>query len=275
MSSPRFEANAAALAALIPDGASVAVPSDNSGVPMALTLEIIRAGKRGLRMIGGPTAGIQVDMLIGAGCVASVEAAGVSLGPRGLAPRFCAAVEGGEIKIIDSTCPATHAGYIAGEKRLPFMAVHGIFGSDVLTHRADWKIITNPFPPHQPLVVVPAINPDISIFHAPLADEHGNVWVGKRRELKSMARAAGKVLVTVDKIVPEDLAGNAELAPGLLASHYIDRIALAAGGAWPTALPPVHPEDGAELDAYAAAAQTREGFDRYLHRALTPRGPAQ
>ena len=275
MSRPRFETHAAALAELIPDGASVAVPSDNSGVPMALTLEIIRAGKRGLRIIGGPTAGMHVDMLVGAGCVASVEAAGVSLGPRGLAPRFCAAVEAGEITIMDSTCPATHAGYIAGEKRLPFMAVHGIFGSDVLTHRADWKTITNPFPPHQPLVVVPAINPDITIFHAPLADEHGNVWVGKRRELKSMARAAEKVLVTVEKIVPEDLARNSELAPGLLTCHYIDHLAVAARGAWPTALPPVHAEDGAELDFYVKAAQTREGFDGYLRRALQSSGPAQ
>jgi glutaconate CoA-transferase subunit A len=155
------------------------------------------------------------------------------------------------------------------------MVVHGIFGSDVLTHRADWKIIPNPFPPYQPLVVVPAINPDISIFHAPFADVHGNVWVGKRRELKSMARSAGKVLVTVERIVSEDLACSAELAPGLLTSHYIDHLAVAAGGAWPTALPPAYPEDGAELDVYAEAAQTRDGFDNYLRRTLHPRGSAQ
>jgi glutaconate CoA-transferase subunit A len=83
MSRPRLEANAAALVQFIPDGASVAVPSDNSGVPMTLTLEIIRAGKSGLRIIGGPTAGIQVDMLVGAGCVSSVEAAGSALAPAG------------------------------------------------------------------------------------------------------------------------------------------------------------------------------------------------
>lgn len=268
MSRPCFESDAAALVSFIPDGARVAVPSDGSGVPMTLTREIIRAGKRGLRIIGGPTAGIQVDMLVGAGCVDSVEAAGISLGPRGLAPRYCAAVEAGEIKIADSTCPATHAGYIAGEKRLPFMVVRGVFGSDLLKFRTDWKIIANPFPPNDPLVVVPAINPDVTIFHAPFADERGNVWVGKRRELKSMARAAARVIVTVERIVSEDLTRNAELAPGLLTAPYIDRLAVADMGAWPTALPPAYSEDGAELDAYAEASRTVAGFSAYLRRIL-------
>jgi glutaconate CoA-transferase subunit A len=272
MSDGLFLADLKAMAAMIPDGALIATPSENSGVPVALALELIAAGRRNLRLIGGPTGGLMIDMMIGASCVASVEAAGVSLGPRGLAPRFCEALETGSVAMKDSTCPATHAGYIAGEKCLPFMVVRGVFGSDLLTYRTDWKVIDNPFPPHDPLVVVPAILPEITVFHAPFADRFGNVWVGKRRELKTMARAAGKVLVTVEKIVDENMLLSNDLSPGLLTRPYINHIAVAARGSWPTALQPVYGSDDRELDDYAEAARTQAGFDLYLKRLLDRQG---
>jgi len=264
----------AEMAALIPDGARLALPSENSGVPVRLIRALIRRGARDLRLVGGPTGGFAIDLLVGAGCVASVEAAGVSLGARGLAPRFCAAVEAGEIEMIDSTCPATHAGFIAGEKRLPFMAVRGVFGSDMLARRRDWTTLDNPFPPHDPVVVVPAILPDVTALHAPLADEAGNVWVGNRREVKTMARASALVLATVERIHPGNLIKDSAMAPGLLTRPYVDRIALAERGAAPTALPPDYGPDGAMLDAYASAAKTREGFDAWLSDFLNEPGVA-
>lgn len=270
-----FGSDLGALAALIPDGARLALPSENSGVPVSLIRALIARGARDLRLVGGPTGGFAIDLLVGAGCVASVEAAGVSLGPRGLAPRFCAAVEAGEIAMVDSTCPATHAGYIAGEKRLPFMAVRGVFGSGMLEHRADWTVIDNPFPPHDPVVVVPAILPDVTALHAPLADEAGNVWVGKRREVKTMARASGLVIATVERIHPGNLVKDKAMAPGLLTRPYVDRIAVAPRGAAPTALPPEYGPDDALLDAYASAARTREGFDAWLADFLKADGGAK
>ena len=69
-----------------------------------------------------PQGGFQVDMLIGAGCVARVEAAAVTLGEHGLAPRFTAAIKAGEIEMWDSTCPALLAGLQAAEKGVPVHA---------------------------------------------------------------------------------------------------------------------------------------------------------
>jgi glutaconate CoA-transferase subunit A len=270
----RSDTNVSMLAEQIKDGARLVLPSENSGVPVAVVRALIARGARDLRLVGGPTGGFAIDLLVGAGCVASVEAAGVSLGPRGLAPRFCAAVEAGEIEMIDSTCPATHAGFIAGEKRLPFMAVRGVFGSDMLKYRSDWTVIDNPFPPHDPVVVVPAILPDVTALHAPMADEAGNVWIGNRRELKTMARAAKQVLVTVERIHPGNLVKDSAMAPGLLTAPYIDLIALAPRGAAPTALPPDYGPDDAMLDSYASAAKTREGFAGWLADFLGPDGAA-
>ena len=81
-----------ALAASIPDGAHIAIPPDYSGVAMAATRALIRRGAKGLKLLSVPTAGLQADLLIGAGCVAEIETAGIALGEAGSAPRFRDAV---------------------------------------------------------------------------------------------------------------------------------------------------------------------------------------
>src|SRR5512139_1137176 len=97
--------SAAALAARIPDGALLAVAKDSSGVSMAVTRELIRRGVRNLHLVCVPTGGLQADLLIGAGYVATVETSAVTLGEFGTGPRFAAAVRDGSIRVLDATCP--------------------------------------------------------------------------------------------------------------------------------------------------------------------------
>src|SRR5690606_39769386 len=130
-----------------------------------------------------PYSTLQADLLIGAGCVASIEAAAVTLGEVGLAPRFTAAVEAGTVLMRDSTCPALHAALQATEKGVPFMPLRGLLGSDILAHRPDWTVIDNPFGTDDPIVLLPAAQPDVALLHAPMADREGNAWIGRRREL--------------------------------------------------------------------------------------------
>ena len=165
---------------------------------------------RDLHLVTVPQAGIAADLLIGAGCVATVETAAVSLGELGNAPRFSAAVENGDVAIRDSTCPAIHAALQAAEKGVPFMPLRGLIGSDLLRVRPDWQVIDNPLADGggDPIVVLPALRPDVALFHAPYADEHGNVWLGARRELVTMAHAAREALVTVEEVRPGDLLAD-------------------------------------------------------------------
>jgi len=151
--------------------------------------EIVRRGLRGLHVICVPVGGLQPDILIGAGCVASIETSAVTLGEFGIAPRFSAAVRAGTLRVLDATCPAIHAALQAGEKGLPFIPLRGLLGSDLVVHRADWKVIDNPFQTGDPIVLLPAIRPDFALFHAPLADRFGNVFIGRWRELLTMAHA--------------------------------------------------------------------------------------
>ena len=101
-----------ALAPIV-DGSTLLVPREDAGVAMAATRALVRRGVRRLHLIAVPTSGQQADLLIGAGCVERMEAAAVSLGEHGPAPRFTAAMMGGMLDMRDSTCPAVHAGLIA------------------------------------------------------------------------------------------------------------------------------------------------------------------
>jgi glutaconate CoA-transferase subunit A len=252
------------LAARVPDGASVALAPDYSGCALAAVRELIRRRARRLHLIGVPQLGFQADLLIGAGCVAILEAAAVTLGEQGPAPRFVAAIKAGSIEIRDSTCPALHAGLLAAEKGVPFMPLRGVLGSDLVRYRPDWRVIDNPFADEDPILVVPAIRPDVALFHAARADRAGNVWIGVRRELMRMAHAAKTTLATVEAITDDDLLADDATAAGTIPALYVSAIAQASRGAWPVGLRHAYPADIEHLRRYAELARQEAGFARYL-----------
>jgi glutaconate CoA-transferase, subunit A len=250
----------------ITDGCVLAVPRDVSGVAMAATRALIRRGIKRLRLVTLPTSSLQADLFIGAGCVASIETSAVSLGEFGPAPCFTAAVTSGAIAVKDATCPALHAAFQAAEKGVPFMPLRGLIGSDVLAHRPDWKVIDNPFGDDDPIVLLPAIKPDVALFHAPLADRAGNIWVGRDRELATMAHAAAKTVVTVERLHDGNLFDDPQLAAGALGGFYVETVAVVPKGAWPLALADHYPANATHLAEYARLAATAEGFAAYLDR---------
>lgn len=255
------------LVAEIHDGVLLAVPADYSGAPMAATRALIRRGVKHLRLVTVPQSTLQADLLIGAGCVAEIETAAVTLGEFGIAPCFTRAVLAKTIKVIDATCPAIHAGLQASEKDVPFLPLRGILGSDLVKHRPDWKTVDNPMAAGgDPILLVPAIRPDVAMFHAPMADREGNVWIGRRRELATIAHASKTTLVTVERIHEGSFFDDETLAAGALPAFYIQAVAVAERGAAPVGLFGEYEADIDHLRAYAREARTEAGFQAYLVR---------
>ncbi|MBS0639733.1 MAG: CoA synthetase [Proteobacteria bacterium] len=260
----------------IKPGAKVAVAPDYAGPPMATIRELIRQGTGDLHVVCVPSAGMVVDVLLGTGQVRTLETAAITLGEAGGAPRFQAALKQGSIRIMDATCPAIHAGLLAAQKGVPFVPLRGIIGTDVLANRPDWKVIQNPFADAEdPIVLIPAILPDIAIFHAPVADRFGNVQIGRRRELASMAYAAKSTLVTVERITDENLLHSELSAAAVLPSLYVDAVAVVPEGAKPYGMwSGEYDVDPAEVAQYARVARTEDGFRDYLARFLGATVPA-
>jgi glutaconate CoA-transferase, subunit A len=269
----QFLTSADELARMVPDGRKVAVFKD-SGVPMELARALLRRRARGLHLVTVPTSGLFADLLIGAGCVATIETAGVSLGEYGPAHGFVRAVRSGSVRILDSTCPAIYAGLQAAEKGNPFMPLRGLIGSDLLAARTDYAVISNPFAIDDPIVAVPAIRPDIALMHVPLADRAGNVWIGRAGELKTMAHAAACTFVTAEAIQDANLLDDSRLAAAAIPAHYISAIAPAAKGAWPLDMPGRYGADTEHLAAYARRTREPEGFAAYLNDLVEAAGEA-
>ena len=89
------------------------------------------------------------------------------------------------------------------------------------------------------IVLLPAIRPDVALFHAPMADRYGNVWVGRQRDLTTLAHASRRTVVTVERIADGNLLDDPVMAAGVLPGFYVEAIAVVENGAWPLSLPGV------------------------------------
>lgn len=71
--------------------------------PIAVIREVLRQGARDLHLVASSTGGFGIDLLIGAGAVASVEFAQIVLNEFGAAPNFRRYAEQGRIRCLDHT----------------------------------------------------------------------------------------------------------------------------------------------------------------------------
>jgi glutaconate CoA-transferase subunit A len=111
---------------------------------------------------------------------------------------------------------------------------------------------------------VPAITPDYALLHAPLVDEHGNAWIGRRTSIALMLHASRGALVTYEKRHAGSLFDDPAMAAGTIPAKYITATSHQKGGSWPLNCGPDVPEDREHVARYAAMARTSEGFERYL-----------
>ena len=107
-----------------------------------------------------------------------------------------------------------------------------------------------------------------------MADRDGNVWIGRQRELVTMAHAAERTIVTVEKMHDGNLLDDPKLAAGTLPGFYVEQIAVAERGAWPLPLPDHYAWDAEHLKEYVRLAATDEGFAKYLDKHVHDRRAA-
>ena len=138
----------------------------------------------------------------------------------------------------------------------------------------DYRIVDNPFAEDDPIVALPAIVPDIALFHAPLADRSGNVWIGRQAELKVMAHAARTTLVTCERLYDGNLLQDEALAPATIPEMYIGGVAGAERGAWPYGVTGLYEDDAGRFTAYAGMAKTEDGFAAWLDETVYGNAPA-
>jgi len=101
--------------------------------------------------------------------------------------------------------------YRAGAMGLPCIPAKSMIGSD-LEKTLDLKRFKCPYS-GEDLVLVPAVNPDVAIIHAQVADKFGNAQIfGPPCMDADIAKAANRVILTTEQLVDnEDIRDNPNL----------------------------------------------------------------
>lgn len=239
----------------LPDGGLLALGGlFKQNRPVALVREVLQSGRIGLRLVSSPGSGFDADVMIAAGAVAETYLAAVTLEDR-MCPAFRGAAERGEIKAHCVDALSVVGGFLAAANGVPFQPVAAWKGSDVTRHNPLVTEITCPFS-SEPLHATRAIHPDLAILHAQEGDIYGNV-----RHLSTMtyadqmiARAAKRVIVSVDRIVETDdmVARSRETT---IPCNYVDALVHLPHGAHPTGSFPLYSIDEDHIASYATVAE--------------------
>ena len=155
----------------------------------------------------------------------------------------------------------------AGAMGVPFVPVRGLYGSDLLAIRGDFKVIEDPYAPRQQVVVAPALRPDVFLTHGAIADRLGNViTVDEGRNDLLAAQASHRVLVSVEELSEEPLTPATRPGWIFIPAFYVDAVVLAPRGAHPTGFAGLYDPDEAHMAEYVRAAGSDEGLAAYLER---------
>jgi glutaconate CoA-transferase subunit A len=257
-----------AVARFVPDGASVCMGTALEGlIPFAAGHELIRQGRRDLTLIG-PISDMLFDQLVGAGCVARIIAAWVGNVSAGLGHNYRRAVEQGiprPVAVEDHSNLTIAFALQAAALGAPYLPARSLLGTDILRSNRTFKQAADPWS-GAPLLLVPAVAPDVAILHVQRADAEGraHVW-GTLGVTREAALAARRVIVVTEEVWPPERIlsdPGLVLVPGLKVAAVVHE----PFGAFPS---PVQGYYGRRHDFYHRfhdESRTLEGNRAWLER---------
>ena len=192
---------------------------------------------------------VDVELLLEAGCVAELHSAGVALDGIGLAPRYRAARESGEIEFFEWSEGSMLAAFQAASHGVDSALTRSALGSDLIDANPYLLEVRDPHS-EAPIVAARALIPDLAILHMPAVDAAGNAYCeGDLGADGLIARAARRTLVTYERSIESD--------PGRVAISrlWIDEATHLPGGARPTGCFPDYHVDYDEIQKFAVARE--------------------
>ncbi|NUT55236.1 MAG: CoA transferase subunit A, partial [Thermoleophilia bacterium] len=240
--------------------------------PLAVTRELVRAGARDLRvcnMIGG----LEIDMLLGAGCVAETNCCHLALDEFGQSEHLQRAARDGSVQIREWSEFTFVAALRAAGMGLSFLPWRTAWGSDV-ARLQRWATVTCPYEGTE-MLAVPALDLDVAVIHAVQADAAGNVALADPPDFIHdydliVARAARCVIVSAERVAPIEDATRIALI-----GREVDCVVEAPHGAWPGGVASQYGVDGEHMGReYVPATASPEAFRAYLGRFVHGGEPA-
>ena len=259
--------------AKVTDGMTIGIGGFiNSSHPMHIVRGLIKRGVKNLTVVGAASSGLEVDLLIAAGCVKKVVApyvGGEVLAAIG--PAFRAAVERCLVEVFELDEAMYYAALRAAAQRVPFNPWRAGVGTSFPDINPANKVFKDPVN-GETLLAIPAINIDIAFLHAAVSDAYGNVqYVGHGYGDRAMYAAADLTFVQVEQIVSNEEIRRDPLKTAIPGADGVIR---ARYGAHPYSSPGHYTEDKEHIREYVKAAtawaktgdfsQLQEYLNRYV-----------
>jgi glutaconate CoA-transferase subunit A len=214
--------------------------------PSALVRELARQGKKNLKVMK-TAANYDFDLLCFAGCIDEITAGFVSFEA--------------EFGFNENSCYTVISSLRAAAFGVPFMPIADLKESYLA---GKFETVSNPYGNGQTLTV-PAILPDWAVVHVQKADEQGNAVIyGPVFEDLIMSQAAKKIILTTEKIVPQqEIQKEIDLA--VIPGFKVEAVVEVPDGAKPASCYPYYDYCAEEVKQYLSIKDKTE-LNKYLQQ---------
>jgi glutaconate CoA-transferase, subunit A len=231
--------------------------------PMSLVNEIVRQGKKDLRVAGQGV--FELDMLMAASLVKALDITYIGLEVYGVSNMLRREVESGRIE----TCVEwSNAGiawrFKAAAMGVPFIPVRSMLGTDTLKYSAA-KVVRDPFT-GDPICLLPALILDVGLIHVHRADQYGNAQIdGISGFAAEMARASKTLIISAEEIVDcEDFRCHPDRT--IIPYYLVDAVVEAPFGSHPGEMCYEYCRDEEQIREWVTASQQPETTQAYLDK---------
>lgn len=230
--------------------------------PMSLVRELVRQGKKRLRLAGQGL--LEIDFPVAAGLVEAMDITYVGYEVHGLSNILRRAAESGKVKLVEWSNAAMAWRFKAAAMGVPFIPVRSMLGTDTLKYSAA-KVVRDPFTGIK-VALLPALILDVGIIHVHRADRFGNAQIdGISGFALEMARASKRLIISTEELVPtEEIQRYPERT--IIPWFLVDAVVVAPFGSHPGEMCYCYERDEEHLLEFLKASETEETTQKYLQK---------
>ena len=233
--------------------------------PMTLVREVVRQGKKYLRVAGqGVT---ELDLWLGAGLVKTLDITYIGLEVFGVSNALRRAVESGQVeKVVEWSNGGITWRFKAASMGVPFIPVRAMLGTDTLKYSAA-KVVECPFTGIK-VCLIPALILDVGLIHVHRADKYGNAQIdGISGFAFEMSRACKRLIISAEEIVDtEEIRRYPDRT--IIPYYLVDAVVEAPFGSYPGEMCYLYERDEERIKEWVAASKTAEGAQAYLDKTV-------
>jgi acyl CoA:acetate/3-ketoacid CoA transferase alpha subunit len=233
--------------------------------PMSLAREVIRQGKKHLRLAGQ---GIhEIDLLLAADLVDTLDITYVAWEVYGISNILRRAVESGRVKTTEWSNAAITWRFKAAAMGIPFIPTFSMLGTDTF-RRSAARAVTDPYT-GQKVCLLPALALDVGLIHVHRADKYGNCQIdGISGFGFEMARASKKLIISAEEIVDtEEIRSYPDRT--IIPYYLVDAVVHAPYGSHPGEMCYYYWRDEEHLKTFLEEskdpAKTKAYLDKYVY----------